>query len=243
MITIITEKILVARKISRVVGALQRKVGYYGGNDYCVTWIDDYMPREQRNIIKNLLKHSDEVIVATEPDEIGERRFRSLVWLMNYRGNATFKRLWLNSLTTKAIRNGLEHLYSDHEFGFLCKEYYSEQNKREAREYEETLSSICRRYWKHMTFEPETYLRMHLSIKEDDKVYNAVTTELSTYYLESEDVYGNLQNYKKALIFEDTLDFVTEEAPPLRFDGTATGSQQTVWLFCKADTGNSTETL
>ena len=106
MITIITEKILVARKISRVVGALQRKVGYYGGSNYCVTWINDYLPREQRNIIKNLLKHSDEVIIATEPNEAGEERFRSLIWLMNYRGNALFKRLWLNSLSAKAIRNG-----------------------------------------------------------------------------------------------------------------------------------------
>ena len=215
MITIITEKILVARKISRVVGALQRKVGYYGGNNYCVTWIEDYMPREQRNIIKNLLKHSDEFIVATEPDEIGEVRFRSLIWLMNYRGDAPFKRLWLHSLTTKAIRNGLEHLYSDREFDFLCKETYPELMKREAREYEETLSAICKRYWKHETFEPEAYWRFHLNVKEGDKVYNAVTTELPTDYLEMEDIYGNLQNYKKALIFEDTLDFITEEAPQL----------------------------
>ena len=31
MITIIAEK-------PRVVGAMERKVGYYGGNNYCVTW-------------------------------------------------------------------------------------------------------------------------------------------------------------------------------------------------------------
>ena len=38
MITIIAEKPSVARQISRVVDAMQRKVGYYGGNGYCVTW-------------------------------------------------------------------------------------------------------------------------------------------------------------------------------------------------------------
>ena len=38
MITIIAEKPSVARQISRVVGAMERKVGYYGGNNYCVTW-------------------------------------------------------------------------------------------------------------------------------------------------------------------------------------------------------------
>ena len=38
MITIIAEKPSVARQISRVVGAVERKVGYYGGNNYCVTW-------------------------------------------------------------------------------------------------------------------------------------------------------------------------------------------------------------
>jgi len=38
MITIIAEKPSVARQISRVVGAMERRVGYYGGNNYCVTW-------------------------------------------------------------------------------------------------------------------------------------------------------------------------------------------------------------
>ena len=38
MITIIAEKPSVARQISRIVGAMERKVGYYGGNNYCVTW-------------------------------------------------------------------------------------------------------------------------------------------------------------------------------------------------------------
>ena len=38
MITIIAEKPSVARQISRVVGAMERKVGYYGGNNNCVTW-------------------------------------------------------------------------------------------------------------------------------------------------------------------------------------------------------------
>lgn len=220
MITIITEKILVARKISRVVGALQRKVGYYGGNDYCVTWIDDYMPREQRNVIKNLLKHSDEVIVATEPNEAGEQRFRSLIWLMNYRGNALFKRLWLNSLSAKAIRSGIEYLHSVSEFDFLCKENYREQEKRLTRESEETLSAICRRYWKHETFEPEAYWMMHLSVKENGKVYNAITTEPPADYMELEDCYSCLQRFKKALIVKDTTDFCIEDAPQL-FDLTA----------------------
>lgn len=215
MITIITEKILVARKISRVVGALQRKVGYYGGNDYCVTWMDDYMPHEQRNIIKKLLKHSDEVIVATEPNETGQQRFCSLIWLTNYRGDAPIKRLWINSLTTKAIRNGLEHLHSFREFNFLCEENYLEQKKREAREYEETLSTICKRYWQHETFKPKGYWKMHLSIKEKGKVYNAITTEPPADYMELEDCYSCLQRFKKALILEDTTHFIIDYAPQL----------------------------
>ena len=220
MITIITEKILVARKISRVVGALQRKVGYYGGNDYCVTWIDDYMPHEQRNIIKNLLKHSDEVIVATEPNETGQQRFRSLIWLTNYCGDATFKRLWIDSLTNKAIRNGLEHLHSFREFNFLCKEKYREQEMREVREYEETLSSICKRYWQHEIFKSETYWMTHLSVREGDKVYNAVTKEQPFDYMELEDIYDSMQSYKKALIVDDITHLNIEYAPRL-FDLTA----------------------
>lgn len=38
MITIIAEKPSVAKQISRVVGAMIKKKGYYGGNGYAVTW-------------------------------------------------------------------------------------------------------------------------------------------------------------------------------------------------------------
>ena len=143
MITIIAEKPSVARQISRVVGAMERKVGYYGGNNYCVTWAfghliqlampeaygvsgfrqenlpiipdmfqlvsrkdakgnEDAGVKEQLKVIKNLFEHTEKIIVATDAGREGELIFR---YLYQYLGcHVPFQRLWISSLTDKAIK-------------------------------------------------------------------------------------------------------------------------------------------
>ena len=183
MITIIAEKPSVARQISRVVGAMERKVGYYGGNNYCVTWafghlIQLAMPeaygvtgfrreslpiipdvfqlvsrkdakaaskreqsqsclnsaereqarpevkgkeddgvKEQLRVIKNLFEHTEKIIVATDAGREGELIFR---YLYQYLGcHVPFQRLWISSLTDKAIKEGLKNLKDGHDFDNL----------------------------------------------------------------------------------------------------------------------------
>ena len=69
---------------------------------------DDSDVLAQIKIIAKLFRESDKIIVATDAGREGELIFR---YLYEYIGCATpFDRLWINSLTDKAIRDGLENL-------------------------------------------------------------------------------------------------------------------------------------
>ena len=62
----------------------------------------------QIKIISRLFKDSEQIIVATDAGREGELIFR---YLYHYTGCATpFVRLWISSLTDKAIREGLRNL-------------------------------------------------------------------------------------------------------------------------------------
>ena len=63
---------------------------------------------EQIEVIANLFRKSELIIVATDAGREGELIFR---YLYEYIGCAVpFDRLWISSLTDKAIREGLAHL-------------------------------------------------------------------------------------------------------------------------------------
>ena len=62
----------------------------------------------QIKVIKRLFDASEQIIVATDAGREGELIFR---YLYHYTGSTTpFVRLWISSLTDKAIREGLRNL-------------------------------------------------------------------------------------------------------------------------------------
>ena len=64
---------------------------------------------KQLNTIKKLFKTADEIICATDAGREGELIFRYIqIWSQSTR--VPFKRLWISSLTSQAIRNGFAHL-------------------------------------------------------------------------------------------------------------------------------------
>ena len=74
----------------------------------------------QIKVIAQLFRESDKIIVATDAGREGELIFR---YLYEYIGCSTpFDRLWISSLTDKAIREGLENLKSGAEYDKL---YYA----------------------------------------------------------------------------------------------------------------------
>jgi len=280
MITIIAEKPSVARQISRVVGAMERKVGYYGGNNYCVTWafghlIQLAMPeaygitgfrreslpiipnefqlnsrkdakgkeddgvKEQLRVIKNLFEHTEKIIVATDAGREGELIFRYLYQYLDC--HVPFQRLWISSLTDKAIKEGLKNLKDGHDFDNL---YLSAKARSEAdwlvginatqaltiaagngtyslgRVQTPTLAMVCRRFRENKDFMPKTFWQMHFTTEGDGKAVKFQTSERWNDKITAESLYQQLKGNKNVVITKVECKEKTEE-PPLLYDLTA----------------------
>ena len=280
MITIIAEKPSVARQISRVVGAMERKVGYYGGNNYCVTWafghlIQLAMPeaygvtgfrreslpiipemfhlvsrkdakgkeddgvKEQLRVIKNLFEHTEKIIVATDAGREGELIFRYLYQYLDC--HVPFQRLWISSLTDKAIKEGLKNLKDGHDFDnlFLSAKARSEAdwlvgiNATQAltiaagkgtyslgRVQTPTLAMVCRRFLENKNFKPTQFWQMHFTTEGDGKAVKFQTAERWNDKETAESLYQQLKGNKSVVISKVECKEKTEE-PPLLYDLTA----------------------
>lgn len=280
MITIIAEKPSVARQISRVVGAMERKVGYYGGNNYCVTWAfghliqlampeaygitgfrreslpiipdefhlvsrkdakgsEDAGVKEQLKVIKNLFEHTEKIIVATDAGREGELIFR---YLYQYLGcHVPFQRLWISSLTDKAIKEGMKNLKDGHDFDnlFLSAKARSEAdwlvgiNATQAltiaagkgtyslgRVQTPTLAMVCRRFLENKNFKPTPFWQMHFTTGSDGNAIKFQTVERWEDKATVETLYQQLKGNKSVVISKVECKDKTEE-PPLLYDLTA----------------------
>ena len=277
MITIIAEKPSVARQISRVVGAMERKVGYYGGNNNCVTWAfghliklampeaygvtgfrreslpiipDDFQlvsrkdakgkeddgVKEQLRVIKNLFEHTEKIIVATDAGREGELIFR---YLYQYLGcHVPFQRLWISSLTDKAIKEGLKNLKDGHDYDnlFLSAKARSEAdwlvgiNATQAltiaagkgtyslgRVQTPTLAMVCRRFLENKNFVPTPFWQMHFTTEGDGKAVKFLAAERWKDRADAEAVYQKLKSANSVAITKVECKEKTEE-PPLLYD-------------------------
>jgi DNA topoisomerase-3 len=140
----------------------------------------------QIKIIARLFSESERIIVATDAGREGELIFR---YLYEYIGCATpFDRLWINSLTDKAIREGLENLKSGNQYDRL---YYAAKARSEAdwlvginatqaitlaagrgtyslgRVQTPTLAMVCFRYWENKQFVSEAFWQLHVSTVDE----------------------------------------------------------------------------
>ena len=280
MITIIAEKPSVARQISRVVGAMERKVGYYGGNNYCVTWAfghliqlampesygitgfrreslpiipdvfqlvsrkdtkgkDDDGVKEQLRVIKNLFEHTEKIIVATDAGREGELIFRYLYQYLDC--HVPFLRLWISSLTDKAIKEGLKNLKDGHDFDnlFLSAKARSEAdwlvgiNATQAltiaagrgtyslgRVQTPTLAMVCHRFLENKNFKPTQFWQMHFTTESNGQAVKFQTTERWNDKETAESLYQQLKGNRSVFITKVECKEKTEE-PPLLYDLTA----------------------
>ena len=154
MIVCVAEKPSVGAYIANVLGAKQRKDGYFEGNGYQVTWTFGHLcalldPQEYSDqwkawslsslpmiparfsikvsgdegvhkqfiVIKNLIAEADEVINCGDAGQEGELIQR---WVYQQAGcKCPVKRLWVNSLTEEAIRDGFQQLKDQTEYQHL----------------------------------------------------------------------------------------------------------------------------
>ena len=137
----------------------------------------------QIKIIARLFKESEQIIVATDAGREGELIFR---YLYHYIGCTTpFVRLWISSLTDKAIREGLRNLENGGKYDnlYLAAKARSESdwlvgiNGTQAlsiaaghgtysvgRVQTPTLGMVCERYRENRRFTPEAFWQLHIAV-------------------------------------------------------------------------------
>ena len=151
---------------------------------------------KQIDIIRRLFEESERIIVATDAGREGELIFRYLYQYIDC--HTPFDRLWISSLTDKAIREGLAHLRKGEDYDDL---YDAARARSEAdwlvgingtqalslaagrgtysvgRVQTPTLAMVCARYWENRRFTPEAFWQLHLAVKDEGKDVVKFTSE------------------------------------------------------------------
>ena len=89
---------------------------------------DERSSREQLDTISSLFKQAEEIICATDAGREGELIFRYILSWSNCE-NKPIKRLWISSLTKKAIADGFSNLAEGNAYDNL---YYAAKSRSEA---------------------------------------------------------------------------------------------------------------
>ena len=191
----------------------------------------------QIKVIARLFNESEQIVVATDAGREGELIFR---YLYHYIGCSTpFVRLWISSLTDKAIREGLRNLENGSKYDnlFLAAKARSESdwlvgiNGTQAltiaaghgtysvgRVQTPTLGMVCERYWENCRFTPEAFWQLHFAV--DGSSDGTVKFSSSEKWKEKEPattLYNKVKEAGTATVTKVERKEKTEETP-LLFD-------------------------
>ena len=194
---------------------------------------------KQLKVIREVFDRSDRIIVATDAGREGEAIHR---YIYNYLGcRKPCLRLWVSSLTDRAIRDGLESLRPGSDYDNLYRaaearaiaDYLIGINATQAlsiaagrgiyslgRVQTPTLALVCSRYLENRDFVPQTYHQLKVTTAKDGKAFAVF----------SEQRYDTQEEAKKALATVTAAGTVTvdevqrkdaSQEPPLLYDLTA----------------------
>lgn len=208
---------------------------------------------KQLKVIREVFTQSDRIIVATDAGREGEGIFR---YIYNYLGcRKPFDRLWISSLTDRAIRQGLENLkpgsnydnlyraaqaraIADWEIGLNATQALSIAAGQGifslGRVQTPTLMMICSRYLENKDFTPQTYYQIRVTAAKDGTPFSAL----------SEHKYETLPAVNTALSAVTATGTVTvadvqckevSQEPPLLYDLTSLQKEANSKLGFSAD--------
>ncbi|WP_139008251.1 type IA DNA topoisomerase [Phocaeicola dorei] len=208
---------------------------------------------KQLKVIREVFAQSDRIIVATDAGREGEGIFR---YIYNYLGcHKPFVRLWISSLTDRAIREGLEKLkpgssydnlyraaearaIADWEIGLNATQALSIAAGQGifslGRVQTPTLMMICSRYLENKDFTPQTYYQIRVTAAKDGTPFSAL----------SEHKYETLPAVNTALSAVTATGTVTvadvqckevSQEPPLLYDLTSLQKEANSKLGFSAD--------
>ncbi|KAA6301327.1 MAG: DNA topoisomerase 3 [Candidatus Ordinivivax streblomastigis] len=151
---------------------------------------------KQLKIIKELFFHAEGIVVATDAGREGQLIFQ---YIYDYAGcNKSCERLWISSLTDKAIKEGFQNLKpgSDYDHLYLsakarsCADWVIGINASQAlsiaagrgswslgRVQTPTLAMICSRYLENKDFKPQTYFKIKVHTAKDATAFAVLSAD------------------------------------------------------------------
>ncbi|ALR29222.1 DNA topoisomerase III [Chryseobacterium sp. IHB B 17019] len=202
-------------------------------------FVPDPSALKQLKIIKEVVGRCDSIIVATDAGREGELIFRYIYEHLNFR--SPFERLWISSLTEKAIRDGFQNLRPGTDFDGLYQAARSRSradwlvgiNASQAlsiaigsgiyslgRVQTPTLALICKRFLENKNFDIKNYWQIQLEHRKDFHDFNSLSEFKYDEKKKADDVLRALQRNGPAIVASIKKKTVSEQ-PPLLFDLTA----------------------
>lgn len=191
---------------------------------------------KQLKVIKDLFNKCERIIVATDAGREGCLIFRYIYHYLEC--TKPFDRLWISSLTDKAIREGLQNLRpgSDYDSLYLSAKARSEAdyivglNASRAlsisagsgvwslgRVQTPTLAMICSRYLENKDFKSQTYFQVKLHTTKDVTRFAAISTERYATKQDADTILEQIRSSESVSVVNVETKQGSQE-PPLLYD-------------------------
>ena len=201
-------------------------------------YISDPVALKKLKVIRFCFDKADRIIVATDAGREGELIFRYIYQHLGCR--KPFDRLWISSLTDKAIREGFANLKTGSHYDNL---YHSAKARSEAdwlvginasralsiarkggyslgRVQTPTLAMVCRRYIENRDFSSVPYWKLSVLTEKEGLSLKAIGSEDYESEALAQTVLTALRSQSQLMV-ESVARKVTHTSPPLLYDLTA----------------------
>ena len=201
-------------------------------------YFSDPAALKQLKVIRSCFDKADRIIVATDAGREGELIFRYIYQHLNC--HKPFDRLWISSLTDKAIREGLSNLKPGNHYDNL---YYSAKARSEAdwlvginasralsivrkggyslgRVQTPTLAMVCRRYIENHDFSSVPYWKLSALMEKEGISLKAVGCKDYENEALAQTALASLRSQSQLKV-ESVARKVGHTSPPLLYDLTA----------------------
>ena len=201
-------------------------------------YVSDPAALKQLKVIRSCFDKADRIIVATDAGREGELIFRYIYQYLDCR--KPFDRLWISSLTDKAIREGLSNLKSGSCYDNL---YHSAKARSEAdwlvginasralsiarkggyslgRVQTPTLAMVCRRYIENRDFSSVPYWKLSVLTEKESLLLKAIGSKDYENEASAQTALATLRSQSQ-LTVESVVRKVAGTPPPLLYDLTA----------------------
>ena len=198
-------------------------------------YISDPAALKQLKVIRSCFDKTDRIIVATDAGREGELIFRYIYSYLNC--HKLYDRLWISSLTDKAIREGLSNLKPGSSYDNL---YYSAKARSEAdwlvginasralsiarkggyslgRVQTPTLAMVCRRYIEYRDFSSVPYWKLSVLTEKEGLSLKAIGSEDYESEALAQTALALLRSQSRLKV-ESVARKVTHTSPPLLYD-------------------------